>query len=58
MFFILNKDKIYSYIIAVLTVVALFAVSNLYLKEGSSIKVSGNIVNEINSTQNEINIVN
>ena len=53
MFLVFNKEKIYSYIIAVTTVVILFGVSIMY-KDNNSVEVSTNIVNEAVTENNEI----
>lgn len=60
MFFVFNKEKIYSYVVAVSTVIILFAVSNIYLGDTKTAQVSTNIVNEIeeNKIKNNINNVN
>lgn len=58
MFFVLNKEKIYSYIIAVCTVVILFAVPTIYRKENNSIEVSTNIINENLNTNSVDNVSN
>ena len=61
MFFVFNREKIYSYIIAVCTVIVLFAVSEVYIKDESYIETSSNIANEViikdNKIVNEINNV-
>lgn len=61
MFFVFNKEKIYSYIIAVSTVIILFAISTLYL-DNNTIEASSNIINEetsvMNNTSNETNVNN
>lgn len=58
MFLVFNKEKIYSYIIAVLTVVVLFTVSEIYIKDERYVETSGNITNqEINENKVE-NVVN
>lgn len=61
MFFVFNREKIYSYIIAVCTVIVLFAVSEVYIKDESYIETSSNIANEViikdNKIINEINNV-
>lgn len=54
MFFVFNKEKIYSYIIAVSTVIILFAVSTIYSEKDGTIEVSTNIVNQ-NVNNNIIN---
>lgn len=60
MFFVFNKEKIYSYIVAVSTVIILFAVSNIYLGDTKTAQVSTNVVNEIeeNKIKNNINSIN
>ena len=58
MFLVFNKEKIYSYIIAVLTVVVLFTVSGMYIKDESYVETSSNITNQ-GSTENQVeNVVN
>lgn len=51
MFFVINKEKIYSYIVAVFTVVILFVASETYIKE-DAIEVSSNVLNESNIENN------
>lgn len=60
MFFVFNKEKIYSYIVALSTVIILFAVSNIYLGDTKTAQVSTNIVNEVeeNKIINTINTTN
>lgn len=54
MFFVFNKEKIYSYIVAVCTVIVLFAVSEVYIKDESAVEVSSNISNAVSSENNLI----
>ena len=51
MFFVINKEKIYSYIVAVCTVVILFVASETYIKE-DAIEASTNVSNESNIENN------
>lgn len=57
MFFVLNKSKIYSYLIALSTVLVLFVVASkindIAYKTNQVVETSTNIVN-INEIQNEI----
>lgn len=60
MFFVIDKSKIYSYIIAVCTVVILFiaatGLNNINSKENSLLPTSGNIIEEnITNCLNETN---
>lgn len=53
MFLVFNKEKIYSYIIALTTVVILFGISIIYKDNENVVEVSTNIVNEIVTENNE-----
>lgn len=56
MVFLFNKAKIYSYLIAVTTVIVLFAVASNIDGEKMSIQASTtNTVNEVKNTINKIN---
>ena len=51
MFFIFNKEKIYSYIIAASTVVVLFVLSFFFINTDIKVKeTSINVTNNINET--------
>jgi len=58
MFLVLNKEKIYSYIIAVLTVIVLFAVSDIYVKNDEYVETSANHINENITNNTSINMDN
>ena len=46
MFFVINKEKVYAYIVSILTIVVLFFMSHfINYKESNSKEVSSNIVN-------------
>lgn len=58
MFFVLNKSKIYSYVIAVCTVFVLFVaaskINDIASPTGNIVETSTNIVNTNNVTENSI----
>ena len=51
MFFVINKEKVYAYIVSILTIVTLFFVSNMLNSDiSTSEQTSGNL------EQNQINV--
>lgn len=58
MFLIFNKEKIYSYIIAVFTVILLFTVSEIYVKDDKYVETGANIANQNIDVNNLENVDN
>lgn len=57
MFFVINKEKIYAYVVSVLTIIMLFFVSSFFKSDIEDIKpVSSNLVlnNNIENTISDI----
>ena len=57
MFFVINKEKVYAYVVSILTIVTLFFMShilNTYIT--GSQETSANTVNEQNMNYNNVNI--
>ena len=62
MFFVINKEKVYAYVVSILTIVTLFFMSHALNSEISSVQetstnIEKNIINE-NSVGNSINTYN
>lgn len=62
MFFVINKEKVYAYVVSILTIVTLFFMSHALNSEISSVQetstnIEQNIINE-NSVGNSINTYN
>ena len=56
MFFVINKEKVYAYVVSIFTIVTLFFMSQVLNTDISSTEVtSGNIENTENSQNNGIN---
>ena len=51
MLFLFNKAKIISYAVSVFTVIALFAVANVFINNKNAIQVSANITETTSNTQ-------
>ena len=47
MFFVINKEKIYAYVVSIVTVIMLFCMANLIVKNTDTIQTSTNTINEI-----------
>lgn len=58
MFLVFNKEKIYSYIIAVFTVILLFTVSEIYIQDDKFVETGANITNQNMDKNNSENMSN
>lgn len=62
MFLVINKNKIYTYIVTICTVVVLFVLSFAMLTtDNDTVVTSGNVINDmenVNSIKNTINKMN
>ena len=59
MFLVINKNKIYTYIVTICTVVVLFVLSFAMLTTDNNIVVtSGNVINEMENADSITNIMN
>ncbi len=59
MFLVINKNKIYTYIVTICTVVVLFVLSFAMLTtDNNTIVTSGNVINEMENTDSITNIMN
>ncbi len=58
MFLVFNKEKIYSYIIAVFTVILLFTVSEIYIQDDKFVETGANITNQNVDKNNSQNMSN
>ena len=55
MFFVINKEKIYAYIVSVLTIVTLFFMSSIMKSDMQNVEsTSSNIIENNKVTENEI----
>lgn len=45
MFLVINKDKVYAYIVAIFTVIVLFGIANTYNIQGEYMKVNAKTTN-------------
>ena len=59
MFLVINKNKIYTYIVTICTVVVLFVLSFAMLTtDNNTVVTSGNVINEMENTDSITNIMN
>lgn len=59
MFLVINKNKIYTYIVTICTVVVLFVLSFAMLTtDNNTIVTSGNVINEMENADSITNIMN
>ena len=59
MFFVINKNKIYTYIVTICTVVVLFVLSFAMLTtDNNTVVTSGNVINEMENADSITNIMN
>ena len=59
LFLVINKEKIYAYVVSILTIVTLFFMSSMMNSDSKETEdASSNIVENINSTINSTNNVN
>ena len=59
MFLLINKNKIYTYIVTICTVVVLFVLSFAMLTtDNNTVVTSGNVINEMENADSITNIMN
>lgn len=59
MFLVINKNKIYTYIVTICTVVVLFVLSFAMLTtDNNTVVTSGNVINEVEYTEGITNTMN
>ena len=59
MFLVINKNKIYTYIVTICTVVVLFVLSFAMLTtDNNTVVTSGNVINEMENADSITNIMN
>ena len=59
MFFVINKNKIYTYIVTICTVVVLFVLSFAMLTtDNNTVVTSGNVINEMENADSITNTMN
>lgn len=59
MFWVINKNKIYTYIVTICTVVVLFVLSFAMLTtDNNTVVTSGNVINEMENADSITNIMN
>lgn len=60
MFFVINKEKVYAYIVSIFTIVILFFMSSVLNSDFTSEKTSANVDQNINNNlvKNESNLIN
>ena len=60
MFLVFNKEKIYAYIVSIVTVIMLFCVAGIVNKDNNTVETSSNISNTNNARANNTvnNVVN
>lgn len=56
MFLVFNKEKVYAYIVSVITVCCLFFIAGITMPK--TVETSGNTINENNNSLNNINNTN
>lgn len=53
MFFVINKDKLFAYVVSVVTVVMLFMMAGIFMPNNNTIETSSNIQkNELKESNN------
>lgn len=55
MFFVINKEKVYAYVVSILTIVTLFFMSSVLNSDLKETKVTSSNVETINETNENIN---
>lgn len=55
MFFVINKEKVYAYVVSILTIVTLFFMSSILNSDLNETKVTSSNVETINETNENIN---
>ena len=59
MFLVINKNKIYTYIVTICTVVVIFVLSFAMLTtDNNTVVTSGNVINEMENADSITNIMN
>ena len=53
MFFVINREKLYSYMISIITVIMLFCITGMLTMKNNSVETASNIQNQ-ESIQNNI----
>ncbi len=57
MFFVINKEKVYAYVVSILTIVTLFFMSQVLNTDLKTTEVtSANVVNNENLNNNSVNV--
>lgn len=54
MFFVINKEKVYAYVVSILTIVTLFFMSTVFKQDLSDVKETGATVTNNITTTNDL----